>query len=1025
MSEWIKIKSVEEIEECSDVYDIEVEDTHNFYVNNILVHNCLAGLPTWLMLRDEGKTNLNASFDAELKPLLDIFGKDRAYLEIQFNKLPEQKRINDALIEYSKHSGHKLLATADSHYAKPEYWRDRELYRMLGWQKKHMQVSIDDLPKDKSELKCELYPKNGEEMYAEYLRMEGLDHSDESEKSYLVREAIGRGYDIAHDFCEYVNQSSEMKIPKIVGDKTAQEVLEEISWAGLKEKKKDTNPEYRARLELELNVIKKKNFADYFVNLHKAMSEIKKYQLSSPGRGSGCGSLILYVLDITQLDPIKNGLLFERFLSEYRSDPPDVDLDSDDKPRSLQILKNLFGETEVIPITNYNTWQLKSLVKSISKLYGIPFQDVNEVTKLIDDEARQDIIDEADGDQKLAKMTNENVLKHSETYQKFIAKYPEVGEHIDVLYNQIAAIGRHAGGIAITQCSEEAMPVIRVKGEDQTPWTEGLTAKHLEPAGIIKYDFLAIQTLGYIRRCIELVLRKKLKRGPTFEEINDFYKTNLHPDAVEDGDEDVFEHVYRAGKFPGIFQFTNNGAQKLCVNAKPSRIMDLAILTSIYRPGPLTGQVDKKYIDTVENPEDIRFDHPVLEEELGQTNGFIVFQEQFMFLAHRLADYTMEESNSLRKLLMKPLTSMGDEMKLQREEAGKKFIQGCIDNGMSEIRANRLWFEEILGFISYGFNKSHALAYSYVSYQCAWLYHHFPDEWVCAYLELSPKRDKAISDVESAGYVIGKPDILKSSGNWTAYGNELVPSFQTLKGIGEAAVEELVQVREGWDFPDSENFDETYFKSIFESFFYEFVKVQMKKSVKIKKKWKFSKFNKASLEALIKIEALDSLNLVGPGKLFENYAHMYRTLILNWSKKEQVKFDILDVAKETSSQDWNDHEKIVFQSKILGTYDKALMFTEGEIAMLEGADILPLDMVDDVPKSIWFIIDDWKMAKTSTKKKDYYKLFVSDLTGNKKVLNYFLPLRDPPVRLGIYGADLFMNGSWLNLAKGSFLVRIK
>ena len=992
---------------------------------------CLAGIPSWSILREE--RSLEDHFkvlDEEVKPLLDIFPKDHAHLEIQFNKLDEQKTINDVIIPYALDRGYKLLATADSHYCNPDLWKDRELYRMLAWQTKGMGVSKEDLPASRDDLKCELFPKNGQEMFDEYSKIYSGERTEQLDQ--IVKDAIYRGWDLAHNLCEDVSPDASLKLPvkNLEGrHATTFDLLKELCETSLEDKGLADNPEYIARLKTELRVIKLKNFSDYFITLHDAMTEIKKHQLSSPGRGSGCGSLALYLLDITQLDPIKNDLLFERFLSEYRDEPPDVDLDSDDRVKSLQILKDFFGESEVIPITNFNTLQLKSLVKDISKFYEVPFSEVNAVTTVMETEARQKILDELGGDQKLYDFTFDAALKHSPTFRNFIEENPDIGQHIKALYRQIKSIGKHAGGVAITNCSEEAMPVIRVRGDYQTPWSEGLTAKHLEPSGIIKYDFLAIATLGFIRRCIESILEKKLGRDPTFDEINSFYTSNLHPDVVGNGEADVFEEVYQKGRFPGIFQFTQDNARKFCVDAKPEKVMDLAAITSIYRPGPIEGGVPDKYVEAVHNPELVSYDHPILQEVLGDTFGYIVYQEQFMLLAHKLADFTLEESNTLRKLLVKPITSMGEEMKKKRAEAGEKFVEGAISKGLDPERANRLWDKEIMGFISYGFNKSHALAYSYVSYQCAWLFHHFPDHWACAFLEKDPDRDSAIKDVESVGYTIGKPDILSSSKNWTVESRVLYPSFQTLKGFGEIAVEELLEIRSTWEKPEFTMDDgadlRKYDLKVYESFFYRLEEVQLKKSVKIKKKWKFGKFNKKSLEALIRVEALDSLGFVGPGRLFENYAHMHRCVMGNWSKRNQVKYDLLAITEQESKEPWSDDEKIIAQLEVLGSFDSDLVFTTNEIAQLESIDVYPIGIIDEVPKDYWFILTGWDVKTTNSGKK-YHSLHISDIEGSTEKLNYFTPIRDGDLRkMGIYACSLFKNKGWVNVPKGKYLEKIR
>lgn len=1018
MTKFSEIESIEKIEETSDVYDIEVEEIHNFFANGILVHNCVAGLPSYLTIRDidKGKEEVFKTYDNELKPLLDIFGKERAYLEIQFNSLPEQALTNELIQEYSRRTGYKTIATADSHYNRPELWREREIYRLLARQSKGFQASPDDIPKQIDELKCELYPKNGDEMFAAYKKYDlNLDEN-------FVRDAITRTFDIAHDFIEEFKIDSSPKLPKsFVKNRDPYLELEKLAFTALIEKDLDQNPEYVERLRRELKVIKDKDFSLYFLVLREALNEIKKEMLIGAGRGSGAGSLVCYLLDITLIDPIKNNLLFERFLSENRKEPPDIDNDLENRDEALNILRNHFGEENVVAISNFNAFQLKSLVKDVSKLYGIPFQEVNAVTSVMEQEAKQKILDEVGNDQKFYVFSFEGAKKHSPTFAAFIEKYPFLAKSIELLFRQNKSIGRHAGGVIITENPDQYVPLIKIRGEVQTPFTEGLTAKHLEPFGLIKYDFLGISTIRIIRRCIERILEKQ-GREVSFENVQAYYNKYLHPDSIGDGDEEIFEEIYHKGKFCATFQFSEKNAQNFCKQAKPMSVGDISVITSIYRPGPLRGGADKLYLRNRKENYDY-YNHPIITEILGPTNNILCYQESFMLLAHRLAGFSLTEADELRKLLVKPLTSMATEMKQKRKEAGERFISGCIKNGLEEDKAIKLWEEDILGFISYGFNKAHAYAYSYLSYQCSFLFYHHPDEWVCSVLENEPDRDSAIAEVESVGYVVGKPDILKSGKSWTVQNKILIPSLSTIKGFGEAAAAELISIRKGWQIPDSESFGREYFRDIFESFFYDRKEIQQKKGIKIKKVWKFSKFNKRGLEALIKCEALDGLNIVGSGKLFENYAHMHRCLIENWSKKEQQKFDILALSDSYEKKDWDDGEKVEFQAELIGTFDKSLLLTEEDIESFMISDIYPISYISSSGSiSCWFLLQNAIQKRTKTGK-EYYKLQISDLEGNSKMLNYFGWTKEPFKKNSIYAADLVQNGDWLNV-KGT-IVRVK
>lgn len=981
---------------------IDFDIMKNYNEGVIASSACLAGLPSWIILREyeNGEHAVLKALNEELLPMLEIFGKDRIFLELQFNNIPEQRIVNDYLIKFSKVSGYKLIATADSHYARPEWWRDRELYRLLAQQSKGWNVSKDDLPEQIEQLKCELYPKNGEQMFQSYLDMYGYN----CEYDQLILDAIQLTYEIAHQNIDEIIPDGNFKLPIFKSGKTPFEKLKELCIEGMYKKGFSSNNVYIERLATELKVIKDKNFALYFLTLYDAMSILKKNMLVGPARGSAAGSLICYLIDITQLDPIKHGLLFERFLSKSRLETPDIDIDVEDKEICLSVLKEYFGEHRVIPVTNFNTLQLKSLVKDISKFYDIPFAEVNDVTTKMENEAKPHILAEIGYDQKLYSFELEGAKKYSPTFQNFLKRYPQVAEHVEILFKQIKSIGRHAGGIIICEDSESCMPVIRNGKIDQTPWTEGITARHLERFGLIKYDFLGLATLRFIRRAIELILKKQGNEAPTIKDVYEFYNKYLHPDVMDLQDKNVFRNVYQDGKFPGIFQFTERNAQNFCKRAYPKHVNDIATITSIYRPGPLGGGVDKLYIDA-RHAESIKYDHPILKEILEQSYGFIIFQEQFMLLAHKLAGFSLEEADKLRKLLMKPITSLADEIKKEREEVAKRFIDGCIKNGLTKERAKYLWEKEILGFISYGFNKSHAMSYAFISYQCAWLFTYYPDEWIRAYLELDPDRNKAINDASSVGYKIGKPNILKSELDWKLDDKTLIPSLTSIKGVGDAAAIELIDIRK----------KVREFKDLYD-FFYDIEEKKYKNGkIKIKRKWRFSKFNKRALEAMIKLETFDDFNIIGFDKLFKTYRHMYNVIIENYDKVKKGILDFANEAQNVDFDDWENSEKIQFQQDLLGVFDKSFILEEETLKFFLDNNINSLDELDENVKDIWFLLKDFEKKETKTKKM-YYKLTISDAVNQIKHLNYFgYPPEGGFKKNKIYIAPLYVNNGWINV----------
>jgi DNA polymerase-3 subunit alpha len=942
----------------------------------IISSACLGGLPSFLTLREfqKGDEAVFKAFDNELKPLLDIFGKDRAYLELQFNSIPEQKIVNEYLVKYSERTGYKLISTADSHYARPEFWKEREIYKKLAHQTKGWAVD-KILPQSVDELKCELYPKNGDQMYAAYLK-----YNPELDAE-TVRNSITRTYDIAHGMIESIKPNSVFKLPKI-SQKEPSEELKEICFEELKKRGFDKNKKYIDRLNYELSVIGPKNYSEYFIVLKKAMDEIQKHQLVGCGRGSAAGSLVNYLLNVTKVDPVKHDLLFERFLSENRQDAPDADNDTSSREETMRILRETFGEEKVVAISNFNTLQLKSLVKDVSRFYDIPFFEVNEVTMKMEDEAKPFLMEEIGFDQKLYSFDYDGALKYSPSFAAFVQKYPEINKNIKLLFKQVKAVAKHAGGVALLPEAEKHMPLIKIRGQLQTPWSEGLTAKHLEQFGIIKYDFLALATLRVFEDCIRNILLKT-KKTVNFSDIKNFYDKHLHPDVVGQGDIKVFKNIYHTYDYNNIFQFTEKAVQSLARKAKPKCIDDISAITSIFRPGPLHGKADEKYLE-FENSTNIKYDHPVLEDVLGSTRGLLIYQEQFMLLANKLAGMTLIEADDLRKLLVKPVTSLGDELKKKRIEAGEKFIEGSISNGLSRERAKRLWNEEILGFVSYGFNRSHAIAYSYISYSCAWLWYYYPNEWMCAVLENEAskgdiEKQEAMAFAKSQGFSILMPDINKSKDKWAVIDDKIIAAPLTIiKSLNEKSIIDIIMNQ------PYNNIDDLLFNE----------------------KINYTALNKRCLDVLSKSGALDSLI----DERFEN-DHHFNECIVNYkndtkTKKAYKTFNVYVESRRGEFLKFSREEKLLNIMSLTGFYDISKILNKTISKHLKEENVPCLSELKDIAGdgNCWFILRNFELT-TSKAGKQYYKFFCIDSTYTE-IKVYVFGLTSAPLVNSCYLANI-------------------
>jgi len=483
--------------------DYELLDKYSEGV--IAASACLGGIyaGNYWENKDEGEEAILQAMRKTTEQMMAVFD-DRWLGELQWNSVPEQHKINKYIIQLSREYGFKMISTADSHYPTPDAWVHREMYKRLGWLGKSSRPEYmsNELPTSVEEIGYELYPKNGDQMWESYKA-----YSKECEVEYddsIVKETITNTHWIAHELIEDFVPDTEVRLPNFVvpPDSTADEALHKFALEGMKSMGLIHRKEYTDRLTTELDVISDRGFSKYFLTMKAVADKSNEVMLTGPGRGSAAGSLVAYVLKITQVDPIKHGLLFERFLRKDATDYPDIDFDVSDPMEIKELMMKEWGRTTVVPISNYNTLQLRSLIKDIGKFYDVPFTEVNAVTSRMIHEATPAAKKKHNIKTGVYVPTFEEVIEFSPTLQMFFVKYPDIKTHVEALYGQVRSVSRHAGGVVIGENLDRHMPLVQSGGVLQTPWAEGQNVRHLEPLGFIKFDVLGLSTLRMIEGAV-------------------------------------------------------------------------------------------------------------------------------------------------------------------------------------------------------------------------------------------------------------------------------------------------------------------------------------------------------------------------------------------------------------------------------------------------------------------------------------------------------------------------------------------
>ena len=637
------------------------------------------------------------------------------------------------------------------------------------------------------------------------------------------------------------------------------------------EQKEEIDKKYFARLEYELSVIKKMGFPGYFLIVSDFITWSKTHGVPvGPGRGSGAGSIVAWSLKITDLDPIKLDLLFERFLNPERVNMPDFDVDfcQENRYKTIEYVQQKYGKDKVAQIITYGKLQSKAVIRDVARVLQMPYSQADRISKMIPPgvQGKNPTLQEA--------LDQVPELEEMRQTDPQVNKLFDIAMKLEGLYRNS---GMHAAGVVIgDRPLEKLVPLYKDPRADM-PVTQ-YDMKFVEETGLIKFDFLGLKTLTVIKKAVDWIKQSK--------------GIDLIPDEIPLDDKATYEMLQR-GDTSAVFQFESAGMRDVHKQIKPDRFEDLIAIVSLYRPGPMDNI--PTYIKRKHGEEEITYLHPDLAPILDETYGIMVYQEQVMKIAQVLGGYTLGGADKLRKVMGK---KMRDEIPKQRA----MFTEGAIKNGISEEIAGKI-FDQMEKFASYGFNKSHAAAYSLISYQTAYLKAHYPVEFMCAVMSLDMTNvDKLLfykEECKKMGFSVLPPDINKSLAEFAVEGNNIRYALAAIKSVGAANMEAIVKEREAnGNFKDISDFIH---------------RIDAKQ------------INRRQLEQLIKAGAFDCLDK-NRGRLFANIdtiiSHINSATELKNSAQNSL-FGVEELQSKVNladKPDWPELEKLRLESEAIGFY---------------------------------------------------------------------------------------------------------
>ncbi len=791
----------------------------------------------------------------------DMFGKGNFYLEIQDQFIPEQKKVNKELIKLGKEMDIELVATNDVHYLNKSDSYSQEILLCI-----QTQTTMDDAKRMKFSTN-EFYLKSENEM---------------RELFSEVPHALTNTLKIVEK-CNLELDFSKRHMPTFIPpeSKTDKQYLDEICQQKLKEKFGRVNEEIAERMDRELKTIKECGYASYLLIVQDFINFARENNIAvGPGRGSAAGSLVTYILGITDINPLKYNLLFERFLNYERVTMPDIDIDFcyERRDEVINYVNQKYGKDNVSQIITFGTMAAHGVIRDVGRVMGMPYAEVDKIAKLVP-LTLNITIQEA--------LYQEPRLKELYEQDEQIKQLLDTSKTLEGLTRHAST---HAAGVVISKDPlSELVPLF--KSSDGKVATQ-YSMSSLEKVGLLKMDFLGLRTLTVISRAIENI------KNSLGKEIN--------ANGIPFNDKKT-HRLLCEGKTAGVFQLESGGMRDLLKKIEPQNFEDIIAILALYRPGPLgSGMVDD-FIKRKHNSKLIEYDHPQLESILKDSYGIILYQEQIMQIVHRLAGFSLTHADLLRRAISKKIPEVIEEQK-------DAFIQGCTSKGIKKAVAKKV-FNFIEYFSGYGFNKSHSTAYAFISYQTAYLKANYPLEFMSALLtseeENTDKVAVYVKECKRMGIKILVPDIQQSFTEFTAEKDSIRFGLLAIKNVGRGAIESIIKAREKEKFSCLEDFCS---------------RVDLRL------------VNKKVMESLIKCGASDCFNLPRAQLMVDLGGSLQRANRLQKDKTVGQLSFFSNLSQQKSQQEekvkpikeWPHNQLLAFEKELLGFYFSGHPLTQYE-----------------------------------------------------------------------------------------------
>ncbi|MED4224168.1 DNA polymerase III subunit alpha [Neobacillus cucumis] len=727
----------------------------------------IKGIPfKWLQSYSEGLIALTPGLEGEIEQALSndqkeyakklihkfdhIFGNGNFFISVQNHHLEEERKINKQLLEIAREDTIPLVAANNVHYLEKEDTFAHECLLAIKNGDKLQDEHREKLNSDQFYLKC---PEEMVEGFAEL--PEALENSLRIAERCTVNIELNKTY--------LPTFPTENGMP-------AEEFLEKLCEKGLVERFSRPDKEYTDRLAFELAVIKRMKFSNYFLIVWDFMRYAREAGiLTGPGRGSAAGSLVAYVLYITDVDPIKHNLLFERFLNPERISMPDIDIDFPDHRRDevIEYVAKKYGEMHVAQIVTFGTLAAKAALRDVGRAFGLNSKELEYLSKLVPSRLGVDL---------------KAAFKESESLRKFVKDTP-LNQRLFETALKLEGLPRHtsthAAGVVISE--KQLIELIPIQQGSGNVYLTQYSMEHLEEIGLLKMDFLGLRNLTLIETILSSIYRDTKR------------KVDIRQVPLQDAD--TFQILAR-GETTGIFQLESEGMRKVLTRLRPSRFEDIVAVNALYRPGPMENI--PLYIDRKHGREAVDYPHPDLESILENTYGVIVYQEQIMQIASKMAGFSLGEADLLRR-------AVGKKQKEVLDKERYHFVQGALKKGYSEELANEI-YDLIVRFANYGFNRSHAVAYSMIAYQLAYLKANFPVHFMAGLLTSAIGNDTKIAqyvmETRQKEIAVLSPSINQSKYSFQVENRGIRYSLAAIKNVGAAALKEIFQARKRKRFDD-------------------------------------------------------------------------------------------------------------------------------------------------------------------------------------------------------------------------------